>query len=398
MPQTPLKIPVERVLGRVWGPNPGPTLICVGGIHGNEPAGVLALRHVLKSLDARQERISGEFVALTGNRTPLAEKRRFVDRDLNRAWTSARLAKLRNGGSDGVTVEDTEQTELLAILGQVTNDARGPVYFVDLHTTSGHGGTFSTFGDSLPNRAFAQAIPFPMVLGLEELLPGTLLGFLGEHGLVSIGVETGQHDEAQAVDRARAVIWIAIRASGLLPAGDVPEAEAAHRMLRDEADGLPRALEMLHKYDMVPGCDFEMLPGYENFQVVRKDEVVAHDRDGEVTISEDGRLLMPLYQEQGDDGYFLVREFSPFWLRISYWLRRMRADRIALLLPGVRRDPSDEDLLIVDKRVARWYSLQLFHLLGYRGDRAAGEQLVVRRRRFDEVRFMSRGPTPEQLK
>ena len=42
-----------------------------------------------------------------------------------------------------------------------------------------------------------------------------------------------------------------------------------------------------------------------------------------------------------------------------------------------------DDALFVNQRVARWYSLQIFHLLGYRKRRAQGEMLVVSRRRFD---------------
>ena len=38
--------PLERVVGRVRSSEPGPTLMVVAGIHGNEPASVLAARRV----------------------------------------------------------------------------------------------------------------------------------------------------------------------------------------------------------------------------------------------------------------------------------------------------------------------------------------------------------------
>jgi hypothetical protein len=49
----------------------------------------------------------------------------------------------------------------------------------------------------------------------------------------------------------------------------------------------------------------------------------------------------------------------------------------------VRRDPAHAGRFVVDKRVARWYSLQIFHLLGYRKRRARGELLIVSRRKHD---------------
>ena len=75
----------------------------------------------------------------------------------------------------------------------------------------------------------------------------------------------------------------------------------------------------------------------------------------------------------------------------------MRADRVATLLPGVRRDAEDPDTLHIDRRVARWFALQFFHLLGYRSMKDEGDHLAMKRRRFDEARFLSRGPTPEHL-
>ena len=391
-------LPYDRFLGRVRGPNAGPTLICVGGIHGNEPAGVVALERVLAALNGRSAHVDGEFVALAGNRSALAARKRFVDRDLNRAWTDERLARLRSEGDLNGDTEDREQVELLTALDDAVTDSRGPVYVLDLHTTSGIRGMFSTFGDSLPNRDFAEHIPVPMVLGLEELVEGTLLGFLGEHGLVAIAVESGQHDEELAVDRAEAAIWIAIRTAGLLSDAEIPEARTGQEMLRREARGLPRAVEMRYKYDVTPELAFSMKPGYENFQPVSNGEAIARDRDGDVVLGEDGILLMPLYQEQGEDGFFLVREFSPFWLRVSYALRRARADRIARWLPGVVQDPTDPDVLHVNRRIARLFALQFFHLLGFRSVEDKGATLVVRRRRFDEARFIARGPTPEHLR
>lgn len=94
-------------------------------------------------------------------------------------------------------------------------------------------------------------------------------------------------------------------------------------------------------------------------------------------------ILLPLYQGQGEDGFFVAREFSPFWLRVSRFCRMLRMGRWMHLLPGVRRDPEDPDLLIVDTAVARFYPLEIFHLLGFRKRRQDGTVLRVSRRRFD---------------
>lgn len=353
------------------------------------------MRRVLPELEARRADLAGEFVAVLGNRRALARARRFVERDLNRAWTDDHLRRLLaetpsgNGGA-----EDAEQRELLETIEEVIRRARGTVHVLDLHTTSGLGGPFSTFGDTLANREFAAHVPVPMIVGLEELVDGTLLAFLGEHGLVAVVFESGQHDEPQAPERAEAAVWISVAAAGLIPQTRLPEASEGWKRLNRECRELPRALEMRYRHPIEVGDGFAMRPGYRNFQRVQEGEVVADDGDGPVRVPERSRILMPLYQVQGEDGFFLVREFRPFWLWVSSALRRLRVDRIVHWLPGVRRDPTDPDAMVVDKRVARWFALQLFHLLGFRKVEDAGPRLVVRRRRLHDHRFLE--PPPEE--
>lgn len=391
---------LPRVLGTVRGAWPGPTLLCVAGLHGNEPAGVEAVRRVLERLPARAGLMRGDFVALSGNRSAISLSLRYVDRDLNRAWTDERIEALRTGRAEGehAQVEDREQAELLHAIEDAVARARGPVYFLDLHTTSGKGGPFITFGDTLPNRALASQIPVPMILGLEELVDGTLIAFLARHGIVGAVYETGQHAEPRAADRAEAGVWLALSAVGLLPERLLPEAASGRKLLTRDTSHLPRAMEMVYRHHVEPLDGFVMDPGYQNFQPVRKGQAVATDVRGRVAVEYDGRVLMPLYQRQGQDGFFIVRDFSPFWLRASYVLRTLGVDRHLHRLPGIEADPARPDALVVDRRVARWFALQFLHLLGYRRVEEEGARLVVRRRRYDDARYVVRGPRPEALR
>ena len=70
-------------------------------------------------------------------------------------------------------------------------------------------------------------------------------------------------------------------------------------------------------------------------------------------------------------------------VRLSALLRRVRADRVMPLLPGVRRSTEDPHILHVNTRVARWFPMHIFHLMGYRKRRRQGAILTVARRRFD---------------
>jgi succinylglutamate desuccinylase len=371
----------ERILAQVRADAPGPTLVCVGGVHGNEPAGVRAIGRVGRRLREIDGLRAGEYVGLAGNCAALAHGQRFIARDLNRAWTENAVARARGVSTAEADHEDREQVELLDEIERAVGAARGPVHLLDLHTTSGPGGIFSVFGDALHHRAFASVFPVPMVLGLEELVEGTLTQYFGDRGLVAVTVETGSHEAPESVARAEAAIWTALGALGMLEPEARSEVGRGEALLRRASAHLPAALEMRYRHAVAPDDRFEMLPGFSNFDRVTRGEVLARDRDGEVRAPETARLLMPLYQRQGEDGFFLVRRFSPLWMTVSVVLRRARMDRVARLLPGVRAAPGDPDAVLVDRRVARVFAKQLFHLLGFRRVEEAGPDLLMRRRR-----------------
>lgn len=368
---------LDRVIGR-FGPKGGPTLVVVSGLHGNEPAGVRASQRVREVLIREEIRLQGELVLLLGNVAAFQEGQRYVERDLNRAWTADQIRRLRASGAEGV--EDREQRDLLEALDGILAEAEGEVFLLDLHTTSGSGAAFTAVADVLQNRDVALALPAPLVLGLEEMVEGTLHDYMGGRGAVTVAFESGQHDEPRAVDRAEAAVWIAMGATGVARPLELPRYASALESLRRDSLDLPRAVEMRYRHPIAPGDEFRMNPGYRNFQRVTKGEVLALDRDGPVVAPESGRILMPLYQAKGADGFFLVREFRPFWLRLSAKLRALGVDRYVHWLPGIRKHPHEADTLVVDKRVARWYALQVLHLLGFRREVEVGRTLVVQRR------------------
>jgi succinylglutamate desuccinylase len=378
---------VERVLGRVSGAAPGPTLISLGGLHGNEPAGILALLAVLRSLEGREAHLSGDFVALSGNRGALEQNRRFLSKDLNRAWVPGRLRGFQDAGDTSATPthspdpEDREQAELLSAVEEAVHRSRGEVFFLDLHTTSGPGEPFSTTVDSLANRKFALGLPVPFVLGLGELVEGTLLGYLTDLGIPGVVFEGGKNDDPDSVAATEAAIWVGLAGAGLVEEGLFPEVSKGQKHLLETTRGLPRVLEMRYRHPINAGNGFRMLPGLRSFQPVAEGQTVAKDREGEVCSPEAGRLLLPLYQAEGEDGFFLVREFHPFWLTVSRLLRRSGIGRFLHWLPGVREDPSASRHLIVDRRVARWYTLEVLHLLGFRKKAEEDRRLLVMRQR-----------------
>ena len=89
---------------------------------------------------------------------------------------------------------------------------------------------------------------------------------------------------------------------------------------------------------------------------------------------------MPRYQGQGDDGFFLGTEVPTWALRLSATVRTMRFGPLLRAMPGVSKDPDRPRGLIVDRRIARWRTVEILHLFGYRRCAAEGERLYFLRR------------------
>jgi predicted deacylase len=370
----------EHLIGRFVGDTNGPTLIAFGSLHGNEAAGALALERVAARLAELDSSLRGRVYLLAGNTRALQRSVRFIDSDLNRHWTPANIER-NSGEMRGGLSEDNEQAELLVLLREILSTARDEVYALDLHSTSAEGSPFATVGDTLRNRRFARRFPITILLGIEEQLEGTLLEHLNNLGAVTLGFEGGQHFAERTVETHEALTWAALYNSGILGKRDGDGLEKWNGVLK-RAAGKSRIVEVRYRHAITPSDKFSMHPGYYNFDPIRRSEVLADDQAGEVRSPESGLILMPLYQKLGEDGFFVGREVAPFWLWLSGILRRMKVQALMPLLPGVSRTP-DPDTLDINTRVARFFPLQVFHLLGFRRLRWSADRLLVTRRKYD---------------
>lgn len=368
----------RHLIGRVEGRSPGPVLICLGGIHGNEPAGVQALEQVASRLQDYRGSIRGRWVALSGNLTALSAGRRYMERDLNRVWIRDSLP---NRPPPAQGADRREQEELLQALQSAREGAGREVFFLDLHTSSADGPPFAIINDRLENRAFARRFPLPLVLGFEEELQGTLADYMDSLGCVSVGFEAGRHDSPASREYLESIVWIALEASGLLPGGEIPDLDRHVKRLASASGPIPPVVEVRYRHVVGPEDDFQMRPGYRNFQKVEAGELLARDRTGALMAPQRGLILLPLYQARGEDGFFIGVAVSPFWLNLSARFRSWPLDRFLHWLPGIRRLPGAEEALVVSPWAARCFAVEIFHLLGFRRRKGPQGQIFMTRRR-----------------
>ncbi len=370
---------IRRELGSWDSGAPGPTLCVLAGIHGNEPAGVLAVQRVLGRLQESEIGVTGRIVAFGGNLTALSRGVRFLQRDLNRQWGQEQIERLfaRDPAQDGD--EDREQRALLSAFDRVIRSARGPVVFVDLHTSSADGPPFICLADTIDNRRVAMSTGVPLILGIEETIDGASLEWWSQLGIVNFAVEGGRHQHPDTVGNHEAVLWLLLDSLGILPKGSV-DVRPFRAHIEKAVRGNPSVVEIVHRHAITEQDRYVTKPGFKNFDAVQKGQQIGADARGAVVAPYDCRVMLPLYQALGDDGFFLARDVRPFWLLVARGMRRLRLDRIVHWMPGVRRDPDDINTILVDPRIARYFVTEIFHLLGFRKERKRGSVLAFTRR------------------
>ena len=310
----------ERIIGKYEGKERGPLLIVFGAMHGNEPAGVKALEQMFEMLDLEPERnpdfvFYGKMVGLIGNLNAYQAGKRFIKKDLNRQWTHKNIERVNNSPTSELDEEDIELRDLLAAIhAEIKEYQPTKIVFLDLHTTTAFGGIFTIPQETPESLAIAVELHAPVVKGLLKGIKGTTLHYFTEEnfgaGTVAVTFESGQHNEPMSVNRAIAGLTNCMRTIGCVEAAHI---ENRHdQILIDFSKGLPKIAELITIHSIQPNDNFEMVPNYKNFQTVKKGETLARDRHGEIIAIEDGLILMPLYQKQGDDGFFLLKTLEAF--------------------------------------------------------------------------------------
>ena len=302
-----------HILGIYEGDLPGPLMVCIGGMHGNEPAGVNAIQLLLKMLDVEPITnptftYKGIFAGLLGNPEAYRKNVRYVDKDMNRSWSNH-----SSNGEQSLTTEEMAIQNIVTIINELVNKYNpSEVVFIDLHTTSSTGGIFSIVTEDPNSQRLAQEIYAPVIKGFLHELSGTSLHYISQVDIdipvTGIAFEAGNHSDALSVNRAIAAVICSMRATGCVTAGHV---ESRHvEILKEYSKNLPGLTELIYRHNVANHDHFVMLPDFQNFQSVSKGQVLASDKNGLITSPSDGLILLPLYQKQGNDGFFIVQPIN----------------------------------------------------------------------------------------
>lgn len=303
----------DRIIGNIKGAQSGPTIIALAGIHGNEPTGIKAIEHVLEKIHGLEEHFHGTFMGLRGNLEALSKGERFIDEDMNRIWFTSILDKVRRTPFEEVkTAERRETKAVLEIIDPIilNENKENLVIFADLHTFSSETGLFAISSGAEKNVELLSKLKVPLIFGIEKALHGTALKYVQNNGNIGFAFEAGMHFSESAEFNATAGLYSLLVASGCLDVSYIPDYKDYEDFLAGQTLGLPDKVEFVYKHIIELDDEFEMKPGFKNFDTIKKGDWLANDKLGKIEAQSNGYILMPLYQEQGNDGFFIVKELE----------------------------------------------------------------------------------------
>lgn len=304
-------ITIERILGQYTTHTPGPHFLVFAGLHGNEPSGVFALQNVFRKLKEDHIPFKGRITGIAGNLPALGAGVRYIDEDLNRVFLPGNMQEAKKPH-----LYHTELRELKALtelVDELTAEA-AEVFFIDCHSTSSQSVPFISINAGYPQTyQFVKGIPVPVVAGTEREIRGCLSEYYNKRGFHGFTFEGGQHDGLDTIYNQEAMIWQSLVHAGCITE-NVAHVAVAETTLTNDTTEPHKFFSVVSSYSIEEGEVFEMEPGFTNLRPIKKGQLLAHSNGEPLYAPGDGRILMPLYQQQGNFGYFFAREIDEWHL------------------------------------------------------------------------------------
>ncbi len=256
-------------VARFSGDLSGPSIVILGGVHGDEPCGVFAVETLLSMLTNGELTLTrGTLTLITANLEALAHNKRFIESNLNR------LFKDNAGTPDGSEVRRAE--ELKPLLANTD-------YVLDLHSTSQPSPAFIVC--EAGDRTFAEMLGIKWVVtgwaALDPALEGDTCTWANKHGAQAVTLECGQHTDPSAPVVALSAAVQALSALGMIETPAIKQQKEP-----------PQFLALYHAH-ILSQRGFVYARAFRGFDPIAEGELIGADANGEYRAPRAGRIVFP---------------------------------------------------------------------------------------------------------
>lgn len=243
------------------GKQPGGISVILAGVHGNEKCGVDAFKEILPTLEIEK----GTVYFILGNPKALEGNVRFVDVNLNRIFKA----------DSELTTEEKESYEYSRMIRlKEYLDQAGAL--MDIHASNVVGSpAFIIYEDQARDIADVLSIK-RLVTGFDALEPGGTDGYMNSVGKKGICIECGYTQDPEISEIAKQCIFDFLAARGHV---DIP----AEKKEKD-------SFMMTFIYHTKTN-NFRLTKKFENFEEIKKEQIIGFDGDEEIKATEDGIII-----------------------------------------------------------------------------------------------------------
>lgn len=238
---------------------PGPTVVVLGGIHGNEQAGIAVVERLVSG-DFAVPLERGKLIAVLGNTAAIAANKRDLGDNLNRKFRKATEEDLA-GQEAKPSYEFARAQELLPVLDEA--DAA-----LDLHGFRPHDGIPFIITEPRGFQA-ARAIGAPYISsGWSTIEAGGTDGYMEEQGKLGVCYELSQlEDLKQGIPRGEAGVLSFLEHMQVI------------EMVRERAPEPPEPTFVHATKSVLARPGFNWGPGhpYRSFQALQPGELIAQN-------------------------------------------------------------------------------------------------------------------------
>ena len=251
----------------LFSDKPGPKVCIIGGVHGNERCGYEAIKEITsKNLI---NLIKGELTFIIANQKAIDQNVRFIDENLNRCFKKDKPASN--------SYEDNLAKEIMPILEQCDIS-------LDLHAASSE--STRKFIICEENAyTHIKTIPIKTVCsGFDSLNGGGTDSFMNSIGKVGICVECGYLADASSTNIAIETVYSFLSRLGMVD----------YHMEESEKEYLN--IDYLYKCK----SNFSLAKQFENFEDVKKGDLIGIDGKTKVIAEKDGFILFATNRNKSD--------------------------------------------------------------------------------------------------
>ena len=259
------------------GELPGPTVTIMGGVHGNEPSGVIAIREVLTTLSLKR----GKVHFIIANLNAIKQNVRFTEMNMNRAFKAENL--LADGQQN--TYERRRALEIMPFLDESSA-------LLDLHSSTTPGSPPFVICEAHSHEV-ATRLPYSIISsGWDIIHPGGTDYYMNLRQSKGICVECGYMLDENGPAIARDSIRIFLTALGLID-GEIPPVTPNQKLIH--ADSVYHTT-----------TDLRLARKFDDFETISVGTLIGTDGGNEVLAENDGVIIFARDTAGKGEGFVLA--------------------------------------------------------------------------------------------